>query len=132
MIFPGLQYAYKYFAKTTDSIQLPDKDNNMDIEDVSAMLHHVSANTGVHIADIAIVPASDPAHEPVDRAKQDASIKMDLSFFVLGSILFVVGFVIVPMFETDIILHICMFFFLFELLVMHRSYLHRGPMRNGC
>ncbi|KAF9135118.1 hypothetical protein BGX30_011658 [Mortierella sp. GBA39] len=104
VIFPGLQYAYKYFIKTTDSIQLPVKDNNMDIEDVSAMLHHVSANTGVHIADIAIVTAIEPAHEPVDRAKQDASIKRDLSFFVLGGVLFAVGFVIVPMFDTDIIL----------------------------
>ncbi|KAG9070200.1 hypothetical protein KI688_009532 [Linnemannia hyalina] len=104
VIFPGLQYAYKYFIKTTDSIQPPVKENNMDIEDVSAMLHHVSANTGVHIADIAIVTAIEPAYEPVDRAKQDASIKRDLSFFVLGGVLFAVGFVIVPMFDTDIIL----------------------------
>ncbi|KAG0080461.1 hypothetical protein BGZ90_012242 [Linnemannia elongata] len=91
VIFPGLQYAYKYFTKTTDSIHLPIKDNNMDIEDVSAMLRDVSTNTGVHIADIAIVPAIEPAHEPVDRAKQDASIKKDLSFFVFGSALFATG-----------------------------------------
>lgn len=106
VIFPGLQYAYKYFTKTTDSIHLPIKDNNMDIEDVSAMLRDVSTNTGVHIADIAIVPAIEPAHEPVDRAKQDASIKKDLSFFVFGSVLFAVSFVMVPIFETDIILYI--------------------------
>ncbi|KAF9548996.1 hypothetical protein EC957_004988 [Mortierella hygrophila] len=104
VVFPGLQYAYKYFIKTTDSIQLPIKDNNMDIEDVSAILQHVSANTGVHIADIAIVTAIEPAHVPVDRATQDDSIKRDLSFFVLGGVLFAVGFVIVPIFDTDIIL----------------------------
>lgn len=119
VIFPGLQYAYKYFTETTDSIQRPVKDGNMDIEDVSAMLHHVSTNTGVHITDIVIVPAIEPAHEPVDKAKQDASIKMDLSFFILGGVLFAVAFVIVPMFETDIILYICMFLLL-DLLGMRR------------
>lgn len=106
VIFPALQYAYKYFTRTTDSIQLPVRNNNMDIEDVSAMLHHASTNTGVHITYIAIIPAIDPAHGLADRAKQNASIKMDLSFFVLGSALFAVAFVIVPMFETDTILYI--------------------------
>ncbi|KAG0285052.1 hypothetical protein BGZ96_010660, partial [Linnemannia gamsii] len=105
VIFPGLQYVYKYFTKTAVSVQPPDKDSGMDFEQVSAMLNEVSTNTGVHVADIAILPTIDPAQGPVDTAKQDASIKMDLSFFVFGSVLYAVGFSIVPLFKTDIILY---------------------------
>ncbi|KAF8943502.1 hypothetical protein BGZ47_005389 [Haplosporangium gracile] len=106
VIFPGLQYAYRYLIKPTGSVQLPNNNNNnMDIEEISAMLHHVSANTGVHVADIAIVPTIKPTQEPFHGAKQDVSIKMDMAFFVLGNLLYTVGLAIVPMFETDIILY---------------------------
>lgn len=126
MIFPGLQYAYKYFTKTADSIQLPDKDSSMDIEQVSAVLNQVSTNTGVHVADIVILPTIDPIQDPVDTAKQDSSIKMDLSFFVFGSVLFAVGFSIVPLFKSDIVLFTCMFS-LFEPFLSMRCYKHLDP-----
>ncbi|KAF9084192.1 hypothetical protein BGX23_010747 [Mortierella sp. AD031] len=90
VIFPGMQYIYNYFSKsTTNSIMLPSDKNRENEQVAAAMLHEVSSNTGVHIAVEAVPPTiSSEQDGTVGGAKeQGASIKKDLSFMVFGAVL---------------------------------------------
>ncbi|KAF9134908.1 hypothetical protein BGW39_005395 [Mortierella sp. 14UC] len=113
-VFPALQYTYNYFTKQT-SITAMAKESSIQLpinEDRSRTSEAALTSTRVHAVDEAVAllkAGSEPAQDStlVDgRAKEDVSIKKDLTIFVFGGVLYTVGYAIVPIFEADNILYI--------------------------
>ncbi|KAG0281349.1 hypothetical protein BGZ95_004688 [Linnemannia exigua] len=118
-IFPALQYAYDYFTQQSESTTVSTSTSTTATkcsiqppigEEGDIINEEHSINTGGNVA--ADVDNSSAvllgAGVLVDGgvAKEEASIKKDLTIFASGGVLFAVGYAIVPIFETGNILFI--------------------------